>query len=97
MTLIELLKQLHSESDRTAQAVFVAKKSGMFPESQDLTEAEILEDLKQSQIKLTDGARFILQDWFFIGSTASLQTAMQESRIEDIDAEFAGFCKYLGW
>jgi hypothetical protein len=99
MRLIDLLKSdLDSfKENGYAKAVF-AKKDPSLPDSAKLSHAEILQKVKETEVKLEKYPNiFDNPGWVFIGSTAALKTAMLECQIEDIEAEFEGFCSYMDW
>lgn len=99
MKLIELLKSdLDSfKRNKCVKAVFV-KKDFTLPNSDALSDEELLNSIKNAEVKLEDNPDLIAnQGWLLIGSTSYLANSLRECEIEDIDAEFKGFCNFMEW
>lgn len=99
MTLIELLQSdLDSfKENGYAKAVFI-KKDPTLPPSDTLSDEKILTDLKNAEVKLENSPDVIAnQGWLLLGSTSYLANSLIECRIQDIDAEFKGFCDFMEW
>lgn len=99
MKLIELLKSdLDSFKRNGCAKVVFLKKDFTLTNPNTLSDEELLNSIKNAEVKLEDSPDLIAnQGWLLLGSTSYLANALRECRIENIDAEFKGFCDFMEW